>query len=450
MKYLRNIQLLAIIIILFAPVILQAKNVSRLEAEKIAQQYAEHQVGKTKNVRLNQIVIQENENNTLHKLQILNNPEQEFLYVFSLNENNEGFVIISGDDIAHPILGYSETGIYDFENLPENFAGYLNALTQEIKYAKEQNIPQSESIKAEWKALEETGIKIATTQVGPLIKTRWTQLSPYYNMCPDINGTKSVVGCTATAMAQIMKYHNYPQKTLLPIPGYITKAHHLSIPTQNIVSYDWDNMLNTYKFVASTQAQKDAVATLSYHCGISLQMDYDATGSRANYGNVPTALKTYFGYEKNIQTVYCEVPYYDPVINKHLEYGRKEWENILKEQIEMKLPVFYIGPQHAFVCDGYNDADYFHFNFGWDAYDGWFLTTALNPDDCDFSTEPIIIINIKPKEIEESGNIDIIELKKPATIVAYYNILGERLEREPISGIYITIYDNGKTEKIIK
>jgi hypothetical protein len=308
-------------------------------------------------------------------------------------------VIVSGDDLAVPVLGYSEKGAYVPENLPSNFAYWMDYLQQQIVWAIENQIPPSEEMKMRWKAcLEGNGASLrAATEVSPLLENiEWDQWPPYNNLCPidPSTGLRSVTGCVATAMAQIMRYHQWPEKGTGTIPAYTTSSG-IEIPEVNIDNYDynWDNMLPQYSYSSNPPASEEAVANLMYHCGTSVKMDYKSSGSGSLLSGIE--LITYFSYDKSIQN------------KRRSRYTDDEWHAILKSQIDSRLPVYYSGyPEsgagHAFVCDGYREDEQglmFHFNWGWSgSANGYYVTTALTPFTYNFNYDQTIFTNIKKDE----------------------------------------------------
>ncbi|KAA6302702.1 MAG: Streptopain [Candidatus Ordinivivax streblomastigis] len=291
-------------------------------------------------------------------------------YVFDTNDD-QGFVIVSGDDIAVPILGYSDRGSYDESRINLNFKYYMDCLSQEIAQAIDNRLPQSTKTKAQWEAYSNGNVGSqlrSAPAVTPLLTTTWNQDSPYWDQCPSQNLT----GCVATAMAQVMKYHNTPVQRTATIPSYTTQTSKTFVPAiTGTTNYNWAAMTNGYN-ASSSPASKTAVATLMYHCGASVKMDYTANGSGAYSSDVGIALATYFGYDKSLQ------------YKQRSFYSDTEWIALLKTELDVARPVYYAGSNptsgHAFVCDGYDADGYFHFNWGWGGYlDGYFLTTSLNP-----------------------------------------------------------------------
>ena len=289
----------------------------------------------------------------------------EHLYVFTTGNS---FVLMAADSRVQPVLGYSLNGGFDTEGMPENKRAWIQEYSDGIQYVIEHQTRATAETTQQWQALLEGDPNAgrATTVVGPLVQTRWNQSDPYNLLCP----SGSVTGCVATAMAQVMKYWNYPEHGI-GSHSYVHATYgELSADFQN-TTYDWTNMTNTYTS-SSTQTQRMAVATLMYHCGVSVNMNYGTGGSGASTAAVADALKTYFNYSNDVQ---------------HLDrssYSLDDWIPILKTELDQNRPIQYHGTGsgggHSFVCDGYRDDDYFHFNWGWGGYcDEYYVITNLNP-----------------------------------------------------------------------
>lgn len=294
------------------------------------------------------------------------------LYIFSTESS---FVVMAAEDCVKPILGYSLTGRFVAEGMPENLRGWLLRYSDEIQYAIDNKQTSSE-IAQHWKDLVSgtPNAAKATAIVGPLIQTQWDQYSPYNNLCPKKGSTRTVTGCVATAMAQVMKFWNHPTKG--------TGSHSYSWNSQTLsadfesTTYDWGNMTNDYGS-SSTQNQRDAVATLMYHCGVSVNMDYNTAGnggSSAVTYNVMPALQTYFGYAPCMQ------------YKAKNDYSDEIWITLLKQELLEGRPLQYRGSDaggqggHSFVCDGYDSDDNFHFNWGWSGYcDGYYSLDDMEP-----------------------------------------------------------------------
>jgi hypothetical protein len=373
MKRIRLFLALACAILLSLPA--KAERVNMEKAEKIARSHARTtpRLKARKDFRLSRTVskpLQRSRPGLQSAVQSAVQQEEPLYYVFTMNGDG-GFIIIAGDDVAKPVLGYSDEGTYDESN--PNLAYWMETLAQEIADAIENGVSQDAQTKADWEVLESDNSISPTASgdyVDPLVKTKWNQNAPYNNLCPKISGTFTHTGCVATTMAQIMKYHEYPTTRTVIIPGYTTRTKKISISAIPGMTYDWNNMTNTY-VSSATGTTADAVATLMYHCGVSVEMDYDDDGSGAYSSDVAPVLRTYFNYDEGI------------AYHNRTYYNYTEWINLLKTEIRASRPVYYAGHGtggHAFVCDGYDADDLFHFNWGWSgSSDGYFEVSALNP-----------------------------------------------------------------------
>lgn len=294
-------------------------------------------------------------------------------YVFP-NGEGKGFTVVSGDDRLPEVVGYSDKGTYDEENLPSNYVGFMKAYEEMVGQLDNGDSRASASI-AEAKALRSSGYQ--QPAVAPLLgNIQWNQMIPYNNMCPMYNSTnRSVTGCVATAMAQVMMYYQYPKILQANIPAYVSRTNHLSIPQINKgESYDWDNMLPqyaSYEPLNYTDAQAAAVAKLLYHCGAACEMDY---GSSSGANVTPAILSTYFGYDSDLMQD----------LNRDV-FTLAEWSQIMDKELSARRPILYSGRSsgggHEFVCDGTDGNGLYHINWGWGGYqDGYFDVTILNPD----------------------------------------------------------------------
>ena len=300
------------------------------------------------------------------------------LYVFNA-EQNQGYVIVSNDDRTTPILGYSETGTLDPDNMPCNMRAWLQGYADEIAWLNEHNVQPTTAPVARRAAVK--------TPIAPLVQTHWNQNSPYNNNCPYYKKSGSsysysleggegyehcATGCVATAMAQVMYYHKWPTAATTAIPAYTWKEYSLSLPA---TTFDWANMLNEYtkdNSAGETAAQMSAVAKLMQYCGVSVQMDYGPE-SGSNTDKVVAALKNYFGYNATTQIVVRSL------------YTYTEWIELIYNELNQGRPVVYGGQSsgggHEFVCDGYQGEDYFHINWGWGGMsDNYFKLSALDSD----------------------------------------------------------------------
>lgn len=285
-------------------------------------------------------------------------------YVFKLP--SLGFIIMSGEKATLPVLGYSSESHFTLNDIPLNLQDMLTGYEDEIAYVRKNNITADKSTLEASAALLDN-ITNEKAYVSPLLGTiKWNQ-SPYYNaQCPvyDSYGNRCPVGCAATAMAQILRYWEYPQR------GQGSHSYNSSYGTLTAnfdTDYDWDAMPKT-----TLTAPNYQVAKISYHCAVSLNMQFAPGGSGAYQTDVPAALINYFKYPNTVTN------------RNRSNYSTEQWHSILKNELNNGRPVQYAGHGdgggHSFVCDGYNTSGYFHFNWGWGgSSDGYFLTNALNP-----------------------------------------------------------------------
>ena len=299
-------------------------------------------------------------------------------YIFNADDDN-GFVIVSGDDNASPILGYSTVNGFSDENLPPAFKKLLEKYKKEITDIVTNNLVAGDVISEKWEKLinGESISNNKNSEVGPLLSTTWNQ-NPYYNdLCPyDYSYNElTVAGCPATAMGQIMKYWSYPE-TGTGFHSYNHSTYGTLSANFASATYNWSAMPND---VSTTNME---VATLMFHCGVAVDMTYGvaATGGSGGYvieaaspvqHCVEYALKTYFGYQSSMQGLIRD------------QYSDSDWISIMKSDLDAGHPIQYAGfgqGGHTFVCDGYDSYNNFHMNWGWGGYyDGFFNLDALNP-----------------------------------------------------------------------
>lgn len=310
---------------------------------------------------------------------------KDAVYVFS-NKVEEGFIIAPAIDNCAPVLGYGDSNIFDKNGDPApGMAYWINELGRQIEYASKAKSNQG-------------SMKISRPQresIPVLCSTLWNQGAPYNNNCPVVKNETCVTGCVATAMSQVMKYHNWPESGVGIVsykgPGYKTLKMNYSKTI-----FEWDKMLDTYNS-SSPEDACEAVATIMQAAGYSVEMDYSPDGSGASSAAIAPALGTYFKYDKSLKYLLRDY------------YSLNEWEEIIYNSLKTYGPVIYNGQAgiggHSFVCDGYASDGYFHFNWGWGGLsDGYFLLDALDPSvqgiggaDGGFDYLQDIIVDIRPE-----------------------------------------------------
>ena len=290
------------------------------------------------------------------------------LYVFCLGEQG-GFIIVSNDDKTLPILGFSEDGTLDLENMPDEQRAWLQGYADEIAWLQQHSI---ENPFPDYPTNTRAGSH-DKEDIAPMVTTTWGQRAPYNNLCPDYApGKRAVTGCVATAMAQVMNYHQWPVTETEAIPGY-RDGYGVGQTPLEATTFDWENMMDSYSG-SETAEQNTAVAKLMQYCGYSVEMDYGPSSGTCMFKVVP-AFKNYFDY--NSTTTYIS----------RSSYSNDKWEDIIYHELASHRPVLYGGQStgggHAFVCDGYRyeyAADYFHINWGWGGKsDEYYVLSVLDP-----------------------------------------------------------------------
>ena len=271
-------------------------------------------------------------------------------YVF--NNDAGGFVIIAGDDAVTPVLGYTSTGSFDAENLPDGLKDLLKSYERQIAALGDNYVAN------------QTATRAAFTGENLLNTAKWNQNAPFNKYTPN----NYVTGCVATAGAIVMKHHGYPAKG--------TGSHTYTWNGQDLTAnfehdYDWASMPDKYD--GTNDAAFDGVARLMADLGVAVEMQYNKDGSGAYIGNLVTALQKYYGYSKLSHLMAIE------------DVGAEAWNGRLREEIDANRPVLYAasdpaGGGHAFVIDGYKDES-FSVNWGWGgSCDGFYQIGALNPE----------------------------------------------------------------------
>ena len=327
-----------------------------------------------------------------HLIRTLSEELQPTLYIF---DTGGKYVVLSADDETVPVLGYSD-GRFNVETQVPAFEAWLSKLSKEVEFIRSGE--ESPRLARE-KDLEEIPV---------LCQTKWSQDAPYNDLCPqDMKAKeKCVTGCVATAMAQVMKYHNWPDNGTgnksykWPLYNYTLK---IDFSKQN---YDWAKMLDTYIEGEYSEEEGQAVATIMKSCGYSVSMNYSATGSGAASIEIAGALGNTFNYDKR------KIRY---LVRDF--FTLENWENIIHQSLKEDGPVILDGQSktggHSFVCDGYDKDGYFHINWGWGGLsDGYYLLSMLDPynqgiggseDNSGFNYMQDAIVGISPAR-DESGN----------------------------------------------
>ena len=315
------------------------------------------------------------------------------LYVFDFGD---GFVMLSADTRIRPVLGYSTESGFNSENIPSQLLWLMEEYAREIESILE-SVSDGESVEVadEWSQWLSGEVPVMATaaNVGPLVQTLWDQNSPYNSQCPTASngpGGHVYAGCVACALAQILRYWQYPSSGIgsHSYSANFSSQGYGNYGTQSVnfaaATYDYSLMplsLNSN----STTAQINEVAKLMYHCGVAVNMKYGPYGSGAYDSDAANALLTYFGYT-GITTKYKS------------NFSESDWLALIKGELNSLRPVIYSGQGsggHSFICDGYDSQDLLHFNWGWSgSYNGYYTLSNLNPGTHNFSSGQLAIIGI--------------------------------------------------------
>jgi len=296
----------------------------------------------------------------------LSDTDSPLFYVFNYEDAGR-FVIVSGDDAVRPVLGYSDSGLFDPDNIPAPLKWWLREYVANMDAAVSHGLSQDVSAGTRRVAIE------------PLVQTKWNQTMPYNLRCPKLGvGSRdyAMTGCVATAMAQIANYYKWPREGGNGSWAYSTDKYSVSFDFA-AARFDWDNMLPEVTMM-SPKEQRDAVAELMYACGVSVDMIYSMGASGAASALVPDGFREYLGYDPMVRYVRRDY------------YSDAEWEDLIYNELSYGRPVQYSGYTsysggvydggHSFVCDGYDDNGLFHINWGWGGLsDGFYALSLLNP-----------------------------------------------------------------------
>ena len=330
-----------------------------------------------------------------------------YYYVFNVGDNN-GFVIVSGDDRTTPVLGYATEGHFDATRVPVNMQEMLDNYNTQLKALATMNDVEAATRLA---TPRRTTTVNTRNSIAPMITTNWDQATPYWNHCPEFmnsddpedGGELAYTGCVATAMAQVMKYYNWPAQCTQTIPSYqvtyyISFGEYGQFNTDPLapIAFDWAHMKDSYNG-SEDEVYTEAVSWLMLYAGCAAHMQYGTSASGTSDPYIPKAFQNYFDYDA--QLVYRS------------DYDQPTWEEMIYQELAAGRPMIYNGRAgsgggHSFVCDGYEHGDYFHINWGWGGMgNGFFVLSVMNPASGDigsssssegYNIDQTAIIGIKP------------------------------------------------------
>ena len=403
---------------------------------------------------------------------------------FIVNFESEGFVIVAGDDRVQPILAFSDEGAFITENIPDHIRFFLDGYAEEIQYLIDNQEVTDDITRLKWEVLLSDATPApkdgeGEVVVSPLLgDNQWNQTKYYNNVCPaDATGNPAygghaAVGCGALVMGQVMRYWRFPT-TGTGSHSYSSNYGTLSA-NFGATTYHYENMPDKLTSANHPDSCVEAVATLLYHCGVAVNMNYGPAASVANSNRIVSALSQYFRFPTTIQ---------------YIERGNLSsavWLNYLKNELDEGAPFMYGGSGnyggHVWICDGYQDDNYFHFNWGWGGQQNGFY--ALN--NCStygFNSNHAIIIGIRGPELPAAigeykennvkvfpnptqNKVYVYTESQQVTEVQVFDIFGKMLSRKNVKeneffvdlsdykvGTYMLriISDNGiETVKIVK
>jgi hypothetical protein len=375
----------------FTSVILIASTALCANADVITPQQALSRISGSSAPRRAAVASVRSRLNSTPALTIRSAANEPQLYVFTPTQGT-GFMVLSADSEAEPMLGYSDDETFSTTDIPEGLQAMLDYYAAEIDHVR------SRTAAAQLPTIRRNA-RPERDAIAPICHTKWNQDAPYNNLCPELNGTRCPTGCVATAAAQVLMTYAYPTQCSGGAYSYKWTAgdKNLSLNFKN-VTLDWDNMLDTYDSTA-TDEQRTAVATLMKAIGYGVNMQYNTSESGTAGIYVPVALQRNFGFDKTVR------------LESRAWHTLTEWENMIYEVLEQGHGVYYDGVSndsygHAFVIDGYSSDGFFHVNWGWGGIsDGYFLLSALDPDEqgiggstsgYDFSQEIAVGLNTNP------------------------------------------------------
>jgi hypothetical protein len=396
-------------------------------------------------------------------------------YVFNIS--GDGWIAISGDDEARPVLARSEEGSFSPGDLPDIISEWFDGYADQINFLRADGSAQSRQAKEEWENLLE-GSATRAEAVKMLGTVLWGQGVPFKNMCFQIDGALPPCGCTNTAGAEVMYYYKHPVGRELPIPGYTyTKtindvSRTFTVPpVEDQVIYDWEHMRNDkYPSGKYTQQEADAVAKLISDISVMSVTKFGPSGSGAALSNLRNGMIKYMGYDPAMKR-----------INRN-DYSAEDWGAILRKEIDEGRPMVYEGynPEntssgHAFVLDGYDSEGAFHINWGWTgSYSGnttFFAIAAFSPGTRTYNHNQHALIYMMPSNGEatvqltdygialEDENLDLLSRKtfyvkaklrnygdKPSG--AWFRVFHADYSNQPVAAISTTTWPTSTTQQI--
>ena len=373
---------------------MEAKVVSQDQAKKIADCVLAGKSGRSMTTRYTS------------SREVLTTKEGEAPAFHIFNGADGGFVIVAGDDCVAPVIGYSDTGSFITENMPENLAGWLDMWSGIINAMRADGYTLGKDVEKEWKAFESGALPTKDGNEKVLGTAKWDQGRPYNLLCPDFLGrgesTRCLTGCTATALAIIMRYHMWPDCGVGKLDTYSFRDDNGKTRTVQGFNlghkYDWANMPLKYTGRES-DAQNNAVARLMYDVGVMLESMYNPEGTGSYLDLVADGAINHFKFDKSASY-------------KRYESYKNSWLQMIKDNIDNVGPVDYAAQDangnggHSFVIDGYR-GDEVHINWGWSgSCDGFFTIPNFNPSSYKFTESHRAVFNLMKDQSDMPYSIE--------------------------------------------
>ncbi|MEI6820343.1 MAG: C10 family peptidase [Bacteroidota bacterium] len=333
------------------------------------------------------IELNKSSDNTVVNYLAINSKQDNSKVLLHVYYGDNSFIVISGDNNAFPIIAYSNEGSYPVNSENASFNWWMSNVTDAVELASTTKTKVHITVSNAWDLYtsenKSGGSSTNTRSVNPFLLTKWDQAPGYNALCPSFSGTHCVTGCVATSMAQIMKYYNYPKRG--------QGSHSYVHPYFGTLTANFDTLFDFQLMTPpaiSNSLYPATIERLMYACGVSVDMNYTPNESGAQTADALNSLYNYFKYRRFIKD-----------INRG-NYTDLQWRTYLLDNLDMGYPILYSGADptyggHAWVCDGYQNSTYFHFNWGWSGGgDGYFYLNSLTPMSYNFTSGQGAIINI--------------------------------------------------------
>jgi len=415
-------KLLFLTFLLILPLFAVSQIVTEKKAKTIAKNFYYEKVNIKQTVRYEDIELRIKETYTQNNTVIFRVFEPLF---------QKGFILVSSNESIIPVLGYSSVNKYETNiELPSNFKEWVDGYAKQIEYAETNFVKTKNPLWAQYSVKPDLKNLKSTKDVDPLLTTTWNQGCNYNALCPvDVSGPCGRVwaGCVATAMAQVMNYHEHPV-TGEDTSSYTHYTYGYQFADYGNTTYNWSNMPD-----GSGNAD---VAELIYHCGVSVRMNYSPSGPGAYSSSVVNAWKNYFKYSTNL------------LLTSKNSYTDENWANMLIAEIDEGRPLYYHGygsGGHAFNIDDYQGTDYFHLNWGWGgSYNGYFYLNDLTPGGMNFTNSQGAIVGALDRDIYPG-----LDCSSPVVLTAGVPYSGSTASSQNIVNKYGSVYFHSTGKEIV-